>query len=178
MAVLLSLEFRLYTSSNSACTQAVTPPWRCVPPVLVKTKIRRARKTKLTCKKAKVLKGGGQWNRQLRRPVLLLEPSDMCCEEKTRNSQDVYLIMGNIKDSKLRASFIMPWAKRSQPFKKAVRMFKQLNCTDPKLVSHSVIGDAFGSSVSNGAEEGKVSGLAMAGRRKRGRAKKHPTNSS
>nr|CAD7606770.1 unnamed protein product [Timema genevievae] len=142
--------------------------------IIVKTKIRRARKTKLTCKKAKVLKGGGQWNRQLRRPVLLLEPSDMCCEEKTRNSQDVYLIMGNIRDSKLRASFIMPWAKRSQPFKKALRMFKQLNCTDPKLVSHSVIGDAFGSSVA----EGKVSGLAMAGRRKRGRAKIHPTNSS
>lgn len=30
-----------------------------------------------------------------------------------------------------------------QPFKKAVRMFKKLNCTDPKLVSHSVIGKSF-----------------------------------
>lgn len=30
-----------------------------------------------------------------------------------------------------------------QVFKQAARTFKNLNCTDPKFISHSVIGDVF-----------------------------------
>ncbi|XP_068082353.1 secreted frizzled-related protein 5 [Anabrus simplex] len=132
----------------------------------VKTKIRRVRKTKLTCKKAKVLKGPTELSRQLRRPVLVLQPSDSCCEEKTQKKGEVYLIMGHNRDAKLVPSFIMPWGKRSKPFKRAVRMFKKLNCSDPKLVSDSVIGDAFGS---NGSATGSTAGTS--GRRKRGKTK-------
>ncbi|KAK7862804.1 hypothetical protein R5R35_004157 [Gryllus longicercus] len=152
----------------------------------VKTKIRQARKTKLTCKKAKVLKGGSEITQQLRRPVLLLEPSDACCEEMTRNSREVYLIMGRNQDSKLVPSFIMPWGKRSKPFKRAVRMFKKLNCSDPKLVSTSVIGgDAFPTNRAAVGNNGhKANNAGNNGRRKRGRnkdrRKKNPpsTNSS
>ncbi|XP_071439138.1 secreted frizzled-related protein 5-like [Hetaerina americana] len=126
----------------------------------VRAKIRRARKAKLTCKKAKVLKSTHEreYNRQLRRPVLMLNPVDTCCEEITRNSKHVFLIMGYTRDAKLIPSFIMPWGKNSKPFKKAVRMFKKLNCSDPKIVSHSVIGEAF-------------RGSPSPGRRKRGKNK-------
>lgn len=61
-------------------------------------------------------------------------------------------------------------------------MFKKLNCTDPKLVSHSVIGDAFspgeGSStvapLSNdnvGNKEMTISHSTVAPQRRRGRTK-------
>jgi hypothetical protein len=51
-------------------------------------------------------------------------------------------------------------------------MFKKLNCSDPKLVSHSVIGDALGSSNGNAAGSTNGRGNANAtGRRKRGRTK-------
>jgi hypothetical protein len=53
-------------------------------------------------------------------------------------------------------------------------MFKKLNCSDPKLVSHSVIGDAFGGGSSNGNAAGSTNGGGSAnatGRRKRGRTK-------
>lgn len=83
--------------------------------VAVKTKIRRARKMMLKCKKAKVLKGSSELSKQLPHPVLLLESSDACCEEKTRNSREVYLIMGRIRgDAKLVPTFIMPWGKSSK----------------------------------------------------------------
>ncbi|PSN55877.1 hypothetical protein C0J52_02766 [Blattella germanica] len=142
----------------------------------VKTKIRRAKKTMLKCKKAKVLKGHNDLSKQLPHPVLLLEPSDACCEEKTRNSGEVYLIMGHSRaDSKLIPTFIMPWGKNSKSFRKAVRMFKKLNCSDPKLVSHSVIGDAYGggnNNAGNSAGSPNVGGKAnLTGRRKRGRTK-------
>lgn len=151
----------------------------------VRAKLKRVRKLKLTCKKAKVLKGKKVNGNaaKLRRPVLTLEPPDHCCEEKTKYSQEMFLIMGHFRDSKLVPSFIMPWAaKRSKPFKRAVRMFKKLNCTDPKLVSHSVIGDAFspgeGSSTippfNNDNMEKKemtVSRSTVTPRRRRGRTK-------
>lgn len=83
----------------------------------VRAKLKRVRKLKLTCKKAKVLKGkkaNGNASK-LRRPVLTLEPPDLCCEEKTKYSQEMFLIMGHFRDSKLVPSFIMPWAaKRSK----------------------------------------------------------------
>jgi len=69
----------------------------------------------LKCKKAKVLKGSNELSKQLPHPVLLLEQSDACCEEKTRNSREVYLIMGHSRgDAKLVPTFIMPWGKNSK----------------------------------------------------------------
>ncbi|XP_049807021.1 secreted frizzled-related protein 1-like [Schistocerca nitens] len=107
----------------------------------VRTKIRRLRKTKLICKKAKILKGPNELSKQLRRPVLLLQAAESCCEEKARNTRDAFLIMGHSRDKKLVPSFIMPWEKRSRPLKTAVRMFKKLNCSDPKFLTG--IGDNF-----------------------------------
>lgn len=142
----------------------------------LKTKIRRARKMMLKCKKPKVLKSSSELSKQLPHPVLFLEQSDTCCEEKMRNSREVYLIMGHSHgDAKLVPTFVMPWEKNSKPFRKAVRMFKKLNCSDPKLVSHSVIGDALGgTSGSNGNTAASTNGRGNAnatGRRKRGRTK-------
>lgn len=69
----------------------------------------------LKCKKAKVLKGSNELPKHLPHPVLLLESSDACCEEKIRNSREVYLIMGHIRgDAKLVPTLIMPWGKKSK----------------------------------------------------------------
>lgn len=86
----------------------------------VRAKLKRVRKLKLTCKKAKVLKGkkvNGNAGK-LRRPVLTLEPPDHCCEEKTKYSQEMFLIMGHFRDSKLVPSFIMPWAAKHSKVRK------------------------------------------------------------
>ncbi|KAJ9584850.1 hypothetical protein L9F63_020817 [Diploptera punctata] len=140
----------------------------------IRTKIRRAKKTMLKCKKAKVLKGHGELSKQLPHPVLTLEPSDACCEEKTRNSGDFYLIMGHSRgDSKLIPTFIMPWGKNSKSFRKAVRMFKKLNCSDPGQLSYSVIGDAYG-----GGSTAPSAKINSTGRRKRGRTKGRHKNAS
>ena len=81
----------------------------------IRTKIRRAKKTMLKCKKAKVLKGHPELSKQLPHPVLSLEASDACCEEKTRSNGEFYLIMGQSRgDSKLVPTFIMPWSKNSK----------------------------------------------------------------
>jgi hypothetical protein len=81
----------------------------------LKTKIRRARKMMLKCKKPKVLKSSSELSKQLPHPVLFLEQSDTCCEEKMRNSREVYLIMGHSHgDAKLVPTFVMPWGKNSK----------------------------------------------------------------
>lgn len=80
----------------------------------VRTKVKRFYKTKLACKKAKVLKAPIEIKRQLQRPVLIMQPPDSCCEGKTRNPRDMFLIMGIVKDKKLVPSFIMTWGKRSK----------------------------------------------------------------
>jgi len=69
----------------------------------------------LKCKKPKVLKSSSELSKQLPHPVLYLEQSDTCCEEKMRNSREVYLIMGHShSDAKLVPTFIMPWGKNSK----------------------------------------------------------------
>jgi hypothetical protein len=55
-------------------------------------------------------------------------------------------------------------------------MFKKLKCSDPKLVSHSVIGDAFSGVSNNGnsadsTNGGRSANINATGRRKRGRSK-------
>jgi hypothetical protein len=67
-----------------------------------------------------VLKGANPGERellrQLRRPTFVLQPSDACCEERTRGSREVFLIMGHFREGKLVPSFVMPWGKRSKVY--------------------------------------------------------------
>lgn len=108
----------------------------------VKTKIRRVRKSKIMGKKSKTLKGAQtpEQKRQLKRPVFVLDPEDACCEENlTRNSRDTFLIMGQWRERQAVPTFIMPWGEKSKELRKAVRVIKKLNCSDPKIISHTVI---------------------------------------
>ncbi|XP_065349614.1 secreted frizzled-related protein 1-like isoform X2 [Cloeon dipterum] len=127
----------------------------------VRTKFQKVRKNKLISNKAKLLKVKSSVDkaqqRQLRRPTFTLQPSDTCCSDIMRGSQEFFLVMGQFRDSKIVPSFAMPWSKDSKAFKRALRTFKQINCTDPKFVSQSVI---------IGVED-----PANANRRKRGKAK-------
>ncbi|KAG8255166.1 Secreted frizzled- protein 5 [Homalodisca vitripennis] len=117
----------------------------CTSDFVIRTRFKRVHKSKLNCKKVKILKKlkPGILSRKLRRPVLILDPPNLCCEEKIKKkNQENYLVMGHIRGNNLVPSFIMQWiAKSSKIFKQAIRMFKNLNCTDPKFISRSVIGD-------------------------------------
>ncbi|XP_075218985.1 secreted frizzled-related protein 5-like isoform X2 [Lycorma delicatula] len=81
----------------------------------LRAKFKRVKKLHLTCKKAKVLKGGG--GGKLRHPVMSLDPIDLCCEEKTKSNRGMFLIMGVFRDSKLVPTFIMPWAAKNSKVK-------------------------------------------------------------
>ncbi|XP_059491143.1 secreted frizzled-related protein 5-like [Neocloeon triangulifer] len=107
----------------------------------VRTKFRKVRKNKLMSNKAKVLKGPTEKPllRQLRKPTFTLHPSDTCCEDIMRGSREFFLVMGHFREGKMVPSFAMPWAKDSKAFKRALKMFKSINCSDPKLVSQLVI---------------------------------------
>nr|XP_018901740.1 PREDICTED: secreted frizzled-related protein 5-like [Bemisia tabaci]XP_018901741.1 PREDICTED: secreted frizzled-related protein 5-like [Bemisia tabaci] len=100
----------------------------------VRVKIQKVRKARLIGRKAKILKGGEKFLKQLKRPVMTLEPMQSCCQKMTSSSTDNFLVMGSVREAKVTPNFIMPWAtKRSKSFKNAVRMFKKLNCSDSKL---------------------------------------------
>ncbi|XP_054280113.1 secreted frizzled-related protein 5-like [Macrosteles quadrilineatus] len=119
----------------------------CTSDFVIRTRFKRVHRSKLSCKKVKILKKvkPGILSKKLRRPMLTLDPSSSCCEDKVkRYNKENFLVMGHIRGSDLVPSFIMRWiAKSSKVFKKAIRTFKSLNCTDPKFISHSVIGEKF-----------------------------------
>lgn len=83
---------------------------------VIRTRFKRVHKSKLNCKKVKILKKTkpGVLSRKLRRPVLVLNPPNLCCEEKLHKfSQDNYLVMGHLHDNNLVPSFIMKWLAKS-----------------------------------------------------------------
>lgn len=116
----------------------------------VRARLKRIKRLHLTCKKAKILKSGKQGisRSKLKRPMLVLESDDACCEDKAKSSKrQMFLVMGvhsnKDRDMTLTPTFIMPWlAKQSNAFKRAIGMFNRLNCTNPKVlaVPHSVTG--------------------------------------
>ncbi|CAL4063757.1 unnamed protein product, partial [Meganyctiphanes norvegica] len=105
----------------------------CRADVVVKTRLKRQRKGALLGRKAKVYKAvgaGEQGRRSLRRsPRFSLASS--CCSIAVGSSTK-FLIMGSTHGQAVQTTFIMPFGK-SRAMKKALRMFKSLNCSDPTL---------------------------------------------
>ncbi|GAB6027838.1 hypothetical protein CHUAL_002064 [Chamberlinius hualienensis] len=109
----------------------------------LKTKIRKIRKSRIICKKSKVFKSGGStMARSIRKPKLILNNADECCNEVTKKLKANYLIMGHKSGNDLVTTFIMEWAPDSTAFKKAIKTFKKLDCSNPKIISETVVVDS------------------------------------
>ncbi|CAL4161764.1 unnamed protein product, partial [Meganyctiphanes norvegica] len=107
----------------------------CRADVVVKTRLKRQRKGALLGRKAKVYKAvgvGEQGRRSLRRsPRFSLESS--CCSVNA-GSNTKFLIMGSTQGQAVQTTFIMPFGQ-SRAMRKAMKMLKSLNCSDPTLLT-------------------------------------------
>lgn len=94
---------------------------------MVRTKLRRMRRHKVSGKKAKVLKMStelrDEWRRN-KRPNLVLELGDSCCSDhfnamaasslSMANANDRFLVMGQKRNGQLLPTLILPWSKKSK----------------------------------------------------------------
>ncbi|XP_067137897.1 secreted frizzled-related protein 5-like [Centruroides vittatus] len=141
------------TTPCTACNQAETYENIidnfCRADFVIKTKIKKVQKAKLSCKKARILKlRDGNLKKDLRRPTLKYANVTECCSSLSKggNKKNRVLIMGNNKNGEgLVPTFIMEWRK-SQAFKSAIRMMKKIDCNDPKIISETMLADGILSS--------------------------------
>lgn len=80
--------------------------------IVIKTKIRKLQKSKLACKRARILKLKDGVNRKdVRRPTLQHANMTSCCGELARHAgkKARLLIMGNQDGEALTPTFIMEW---------------------------------------------------------------------
>lgn len=141
------------TTPCTACNQAETYENIidnfCRADFVIKTKIKKMQRAKLSCKKARILKlRDGNLKKDLRRPTLKYANITECCSSLSKggNKKGRVLIMGNNKNGEgLVPTFIMEWRK-SAAFKSAVRMMKKIDCSDPKIISETMLADGILSS--------------------------------
>ncbi|XP_047485218.1 secreted frizzled-related protein 5-like isoform X2 [Penaeus chinensis] len=105
----------------------------CRAAVVVKTRVKKQRKNKVICKKARVYKSEDTEEARvaLRRPRFSLTGAAGCCQIQA--SRTAYLIMAQRKDDELVPTFVMPFRK-SKPLRMALKKFRSLDCSDPKLI--------------------------------------------
>ncbi|GBL80623.1 hypothetical protein AVEN_55461-1 [Araneus ventricosus] len=90
---------------------------------VIKTKIRKLQKSKLACKRARILKiREGVSRKEVRRPTLQHANMTSCCGELARHAgkKARLLIMGNRDGEGLTPTFIMEW-QNTVAFKGALK---------------------------------------------------------
>ncbi|KAK7012569.1 hypothetical protein SK128_020843 [Halocaridina rubra] len=110
----------------------------CRADVVVKTRIKRLRRSELVCRKANIYKAGPseEERRALKRPKFSLLYEAGCCSMNP--SRQRYLIMGRKHGNDIIPTLIMPF-KKSKPLRQAMKMFKRgLNCSDPNLITKNL----------------------------------------
>ncbi|CAM1329021.1 SFRP5 (predicted), partial [Pycnogonum litorale] len=118
----------------------------CRSDFVVKAKLKKIKKSKITFRKGKVLKlKAGLQRRKIRRPTFLASNMNIshCCQNFTNNVNRNFIVMGKKKSDgpELLPTFIVPWQKRPS-FKNLIRMFKKFDCTNPsKMISESLLRD-------------------------------------
>lgn len=115
----------------------------CRADFVIKTKIRKLQKSKLACKKSRILKiREGVSRKEVRRPTLQHANMTSCCGELARHAgkKARLLIMGTRNGDGLTPTFIMEW-QNTNAFKGAVKMMKKIDCSNPKIISETVAGD-------------------------------------
>lgn len=106
----------------------------CRADVVVKTRVKKQRKNKVICKKARVYKSedSEEARQALRRPRFSLTGSAGCCQIQA--SRTAYLIMARRKGQELVPTFVMPFRK-SKPLRMALKKFRGLDCSDPQFIN-------------------------------------------
>ncbi|KAG8201506.1 hypothetical protein JTE90_011182 [Oedothorax gibbosus] len=116
----------------------------CRADFVIRTKIRRMQKSKLACKKARILKIREGVNREkVRRPTLQHANMTSCCGELARHAgkKAPLLIMGNRDGKELTPTFIMEW-QNTMAFKGALKAMKaRIDCSSPQIISDTVDGN-------------------------------------
>ncbi|XP_067138906.1 secreted frizzled-related protein 5-like [Centruroides vittatus] len=118
----------------------------CRSDFVVKAKIQKWKKQNLSCKKTRVLRVAakeGLSRKELKKPTFVHANLSDCCYELLNKAgkKAQLLIMGTKIEKNLVASFIMKWNK-SPLLKKVSKLMKKLNCSDPKMLSETIMGDA------------------------------------
>lgn len=169
------------TSATASCTVCQQPETYeniidnyCRADFVIKTRVKRVKKSQLKCKKAKVLKlRDGISKKDFRRPTLQHRNFTSCCANVVRNvgKKGRLLIMGirgphgsgslnqrsnvmssqspggrergpamGAQEEEYLPTFIMEWGK-TKDFRKAVKMMSKIDCSNPKLLSETMISD-------------------------------------
>lgn len=157
------------TDSCEACDQVETYENIldnfCRADFVVRTKLRRMRRHKVSGKKAKVLKMStelrDEWRRN-KRPNLVLELGDSCCSDhfnamaasslSMANANDRFLVMGQKRNGQLLPTLILPWSKKSKAIRSAVKVFKKINCSNLKAVFGVEAGSEQTTDIDNGRQ--------------------------
>ncbi|CAL1290755.1 unnamed protein product [Larinioides sclopetarius] len=114
----------------------------CRADFVIKTKIRKLQKSKLACKRARILKiREGVSRKEVRRPTLQHANMTSCCGELARHAgkKARLLIMGNRDGEGLTPTFIMEW-QNTVAFKGALKAMKKIDCSNPQIISETVDG--------------------------------------
>ncbi|XP_023335381.1 secreted frizzled-related protein 5 [Eurytemora carolleeae] len=140
------------TCTGTSCDQHITAENIldnfCRADFVVKVKISKVRPRRLTGKKARVFrawKGTKAELKSLRNPSFRFSESESCCTDRVQQDKKKrYLIMGRRGSfgRDFDPTFIVPWGK-SKEFKRARRMFKEMNCDNLKETSQKMIVDTF-----------------------------------
>lgn len=110
----------------------------CRADFVMRTKVKRLRRNKISAKKSKMLKMSAElrdeWRRNKRPTNLLMELGDDCCTQHLNSNADRFLVMGVQRNGLMLPTLVLPWTKRSKAIRSAVKVFKKFNCSDPKAV--------------------------------------------
>nr|XP_053655638.1 secreted frizzled-related protein 5-like isoform X2 [Cherax quadricarinatus] len=110
----------------------------CRADVVVKTRVKKQRRTQLVIKKSRRIykSSPSEDRRALKRLKFSLTEEASCCSLTV--SRKPYLIMGRQLGAVFIPTFVMPF-KKSKPLRQAVKMFRRgLNCSDPNLITNNL----------------------------------------
>lgn len=109
----------------------------CQSTVAMRAKLKKISSNYFTFKKMKAFKGSDL----ITNDVFTIASPEKCCDNMLKPTHAVYFIIGSFEENQLfKPLLIVPWlTKHSKSFKKAVKMLRTLNCSDPDNITHSVI---------------------------------------
>lgn len=110
----------------------------------VKTRVKKLKKARMVCRKSKVFKTSSTDKkdiRAIRRPTFKVDHLGDCCGRLGQDPKINYLIMGVRTGGELVPTFIMEWHANSKAFRNAIRVFKNIDCSNPRMLSDSVLSD-------------------------------------
>lgn len=117
----------------------------CRADFVVKAKIQKWKKQSLSCKKTRILRlvtKESLSRKELKKPTFVHANLSDCCYELLNKAgkKSQLLIMGTKIEDSLVANFILKWNK-SPVIRKVSKLMKKLDCSNPKMLSETIMGD-------------------------------------